>query len=101
MENFKQSLAEINNLAKEEMNPEMKMKIIKEVAKPYTTLLTYYDCAIDEIVTKLNILNKEYSLNSEQNPIDSIKSRVKSIDSIVERHIVKIFPLQLKQSKKI
>ena len=55
MENFKQSLAEINNLAKEEMNPEMKMKIIKEVAKPYTTLLTYYDCAIDEIVTKLNI----------------------------------------------
>ena len=29
MENFKQSLVEINNLAKEEMSPEMKMKIIK------------------------------------------------------------------------
>lgn len=95
MENFKQSLAEINNLAKEEMNPEMKMKIIKEVAKPYTTLLTYYDCAIDEIVTKLNILNKEYSLNSEQNPIDSIKSRVKSIDSIVEKAYRKNIPFTI------
>lgn len=95
MENFKQSLAEINNLAKEEMNPEMKMKIIKEVAKPYTTLLTYYDRAIDEIVTKLNILNKEYSLNSEQNPIDSIKSRVKSIDSIVEKAYRKNIPFTI------
>lgn len=95
MENFKQSLAEINNLAKEEMNPEMKMKIIKEVAKPYTALLTYYDCAIDEIVTKLNILNKEYSLNSEQNPIDSIKSRVKSIDSIVEKAYRKNIPFTI------
>ena len=95
MENFKQSLAEINNLAKEEMNPEMKMKIIKEVAKHYTTLLTYYDCAIDEIVTKLNILNKEYSLNSEQNPIDSIKSRVKSIDSIVEKAYRKNIPFTI------
>lgn len=99
MENFKQSLAEINNLAKEEMNPEMKMKIIKEVAKPYTTLLTYYDCAIDEIVTKLNILNKEYSLNSEQNPIDSIKSRVKSIDSIVEKAYRKNIPFTIEAIK--
>lgn len=99
MENFKQSLAEINNLAKEEMNPEMKMKIIKEVAKPYTTLLTYYDCAIDGIVTKLNILNKEYSLNSEQNPIDSIKSRVKSIDSIVEKAYRKNIPFTIEAIK--
>ena len=50
MENFKQSLAEINNLAKEEMNPEMKMKIIKEVAKPYTTLLTYYDLLLMKLL---------------------------------------------------
>lgn len=95
MENFKQSLVEINNLAKEEMSPEIKMKIIKEIAKPYTALLTYYDCAIDEIVTKLNILNKEYSLNSEQNPIDSIKSRVKSIDSIVEKAYRKNIPFTI------
>ena len=95
MENFKQSLAEINNLAKEEMNPEMKMKIIKEVAKPYTTHHTYYDCAIDKIVTKLNNINKEYSLNSEQNPIDSIKSRVKSIDSIVEKAYRKNIPFTI------
>lgn len=100
MENFNQSLQEINNLAKEEMSPEVKMRIIKDIAKPYTALLTYYDCAIDEIVTKLNILNKEYSLNSEQNPIDSIKSRVKSIDSIVEKAYRKNIPFTIESIEK-
>lgn len=101
MENFNQSLIEINNLAKEEMSPEMKMKIIREITKPYARLLTYYECAIDEVVTKLNILNKEYSLNSEQNPIDSIKSRVKSTESIVDKAYKKIFLLQLRRLKLI
>lgn len=95
MENFEQSLIEINKLAKEEMNPELKMKIVKDIAKPYTVLLTYYECAIDEVETKLNILNKEYSLNTEQNPIDSIKSRVKSIDSIVEKAYRKNIPFTI------
>lgn len=95
MENFNQSLIEINNLAKEEMSPEMKMKIIREITKPYARLLTYYECAIDEVVTKLNILNKEYSLNSEQNPIDSIKSRVKSTESIVDKAYKKNIPFTI------
>lgn len=95
MENFEQSLIEINKLAKEEMNPELKMKIVKDIAKPYTVLLTYYECAIDEVETKLNILNKEYSLNTEQNPIDSIKSRVKSIESIVEKAYRKNIPFTI------
>ena len=95
MENFEQSLIEINKLAKEEMNPELKMKIVKDIAKPYTALLTYYECAIDEVETKLNILNKEYSLNTEQNPIDSIKSRVKSIESIVEKAYRKNIPFTI------
>lgn len=95
MENFNQSLIEINNLAKEEMSPEMKMKIIREITKPYARLLTYYECAINEVVTKLNILNKEYSLNSEQNPIDSIKSRVKSTESIVDKAYKKNIPFTI------
>lgn len=95
MENFEQSLIEINKLAKEEMNPELKMKIVKDIAKPYTALLTYYECAIYEVETKLNILNKEYSLNTEQNPIDSIKSRVKSIESIVEKAYRKNIPFTI------
>lgn len=95
MENFNQSLIEINNLAKEEMSPEMKMKIIREITKPYARILTYYECAIDEVVTKLNILNKEYSLNSEQNPIDSIKSRVKSTESIVDKAYKKNIPFTI------
>lgn len=100
MQGFEKSLVEINKLAQEEMNPELKMKIIKEIAKPYTKLLTYYECAIAEIETKLNILNKEYSINSEQNPIDSIKSRVKSIESIVEKAYRKNIAFSIEEIEK-
>ena len=79
MENIEKTFTDIQKLASENIDPELKLKIMRELAKPYSALLTYYECAIKEVVTKLEILNKEYSItNKEQNPIDSIKSRVKS-----------------------
>ena len=44
-----------------------------------------YRCAIREMETKLNVLNEEFSLLHERNPIESIKSRVKDPVSIVEK----------------
>jgi len=67
--------------------------LIRKIYTNINTLLTYYECAIDEVVTKLNILNKEYSINSEQNPIDSIKSRVKDLESIAQKAEKKNIPL--------
>lgn len=48
-------------------------------------LMTYYKCAIMEIETKFNVLNEEFSLQNDRNPIASIKSRVKSPESIINK----------------
>ena len=36
-------------------------------------LMTYYECAILEVKTKLDVLNKEFQANELRNPIETIK----------------------------
>ena len=50
-------------------------------------LMTYYRCAILEVETKFKVLNEQFSLQHERNPIESIKSRVKSPESIQEKMV--------------
>lgn len=54
----------------------------KSYMHSFMKLMAYYRCAIMEIQTKLNVLNEEYSLRYDRNPINSIKSRLKSFASI-------------------
>lgn len=48
-------------------------------------LMTYYKCAMREVETKLYVLDEEYSLQYDRNPINSIKTRLKSVPSIIEK----------------
>jgi len=48
-------------------------------------LMSYYRCAIMEIETKFRVLDEEYSLQHDRNPINSIKSRLKKFASIMEK----------------
>lgn len=57
----------------------------REMAKPYMKLMHYYKCAMMEIETKLRVLDQEYSLEYDRNPINSIKTRLKSLPSIREK----------------
>lgn len=52
---------------------------------PFATLMAYYRCAIMEIETKFRVLNEQFSLNYDRNPIESIQSRIKSLDSLVRK----------------
>ena len=54
-------------------------------AKEFQKLLTYYECAIMEVEAKFNILNQEFSLSREYSPIETIKSRLKTMDSLMEK----------------
>lgn len=47
--------------------------------------MTLYHCAIREVQTKFEVLNEELSLGNVRNPIDHIESRVKSVESIVDK----------------
>lgn len=46
-------------------------------------LMAYYRCALLEVETKFRVLNEQFSLQHARNPIDSIKSRVKTPESII------------------
>ncbi len=51
----------------------------------FSRLMAYYRCAMMEIETKFNVLNEEYSLEFDRNPINSIKTRLKNPRSIKEK----------------
>ena len=64
--------------------------------KPFDLLMSYYECAIMEVETKFRVLNHELSLEYDNNPIESIKTRVKSYDSILKKIRRKNIPLNLR-----
>ena len=51
----------------------------------YRQLMFYYESGIDQLTAKLQIMNKEFALCNERNPIESIKSRIKSMESIMNK----------------
>lgn len=53
--------------------------------KNFIKLMSYYKCAMMEIETKFNVLNEEYTLTHERNPISTIKTRLKKPSSIKEK----------------
>ena len=56
-----------------------------ETGKRYMEMMNKYRCAIMEVETKLKVLNTEFSLQYDRNPFESIKSRLKSPVSIMEK----------------
>ena len=62
-------------------DPQETLKILEE----FDILMMRYDSAIREVRTKLEILNDELSLLSEQSPISSVSSRRKKTFSILEK----------------
>ena len=66
----------------------------------FRKLITYYECAVMEIETKLKVLNKEFSLEYDKNPIESIQSRVKSNSGIMRKLKRKGLPMTLESIEK-
>ena len=61
----------------------------------FRTLMAYYNCAMMEIETKLKVLNEEYSLRFDRNPINGIKTRLKDLQSMKSKLERRKFPLTL------
>lgn len=51
----------------------------------FRRLMSYYKCAMKEVQTKFEVLDEEYSLQNDRNPISGIKARLKSVSSIIEK----------------
>ena len=57
----------------------------KENFEKYNKMMAYYKCAMMEIETKFNVLNEEFSLQYDRNPINGMKSRLKNPISMKEK----------------
>ena len=62
-----------------------------KMAFEYQQIMMIYESAIKQIETKLDILNKENKVSGRRNPIETVKSRIKSPQSIAgkleKRHL--------------
>ena len=76
------------------------LDFMRENRLPLDTLMAHYHCAIMEMETKFNVLNRQFSLQYDRNPIESIKVRVKSMESIIKKARRKDIPLNLKSIEK-
>ena len=65
-------------------NNEIKARLQTYTA-PYRELMSYYRCAMMEVSTKFNVLDEELSLQYDRNPIEAIKTRLKSPESIMDK----------------
>ena len=73
---------------------------IDKYSAPYKRLMSYYQCAIMEVETKFNVLNEELSLQYDRNPIETIKSRLKSPESIIDKVNRKKLPMTVESIEK-
>ena len=83
----------IQQKIKEKLLSDEFMEIMKKNTEPMNTLLAYYRCAIMEVETKFNVLNEQFSLEYDRNPIESIKSRIKSMESLAKKVRSKNIPI--------
>lgn len=66
---------------------------MQESVEKLKSLMSCYQCALLEVETKFRVLNEQFSLRHERNPIDSIKTRMKSPESIREKLVRKNLPV--------
>lgn len=64
-----------------------------KMAFQFQRIMMVYESAIKQIETKLDILNKEYKVTGNRNPIQTVKSRIKSPDSIAKKLEKKHIPV--------
>jgi putative GTP pyrophosphokinase len=68
---------------------------IRENTMPFNELMAYYRCAIMEVETKFKVLNEQFSLQYDRNPIETIKTRIKSTEGIIKKANKKNIPFTM------
>lgn len=62
-----------------------KLQRLKENFEEARDFMAYYRCAMMEVETKFKVLSEQFALQYEHNPIDIIKTRLKSYESIIAK----------------
>ena len=70
---------------KEETSPIPVSQQLLDIAQEYKKMMFFYEAGIEMMLARLQILNKQYRMNSDRNPIESIQHRIKSMQSIQDK----------------
>lgn len=68
---------------------------IRSFTMRYKELMAYYRCAMMEVETKFRVLSENFSLEDDRNPIEAIKTRMKSPESISNKLRSRDLPLTI------
>lgn len=88
-------MSQINEIT---INRDQVFKIPSLFAKhalKFKELMLHYECAAEEITTKLKILDREMAYLNTRNPISDIRSRVKKPQSIVDKLVNDDLPISI------
>lgn len=75
--------------------PKDKNNVFEGNSIDFDKMMMMYSCAIQEVKTKLQVLNDELSITRKRNPIEFIKTRIKKPDSIATKLKKKGLPLTI------
>ena len=88
---------------KKELTKRMEKQMLKRLQSstyPMRQLLAFYKCAMMEVETKFRVLDEQFSLSHDRNPIESISARLKTLDHIYEKARRKGIPLTVESIEK-
>ena len=64
-----------------------------DMGKQYKQIMFFYESGIKQLTAKLEILRQEFQFCNDRNPIESVKSRIKTQESILRKMEKKCLPL--------
>ena len=67
----------------------------QKASKEFGKRMAYFKCAMLEVETRFHVLNEEYLLEHGRTPVNSIKSRLKTLPSLREKLERKGIPFEL------
>ena len=73
---------------------------IKKQARPYQELMSCCHCAMLQVETKFRVLNETLSLQRDYSPIEAIKTRLKTPESIIEKILRNDLPMTVESIEK-
>jgi putative GTP pyrophosphokinase len=72
-------------LVQDDLDPEVLAAQMRQVHRELTTLRMHYQFGIDEVETKIDILRREFEQIHEYSPIEHVRARLKSTESMLEK----------------
>lgn len=76
------------------------IEMLQDNFKPFQGLMARYRCAMMEIETKLKVLDEQFSFEYDRNPIEGIKTRLKTPEGILKKGKRKKIPMTLEEIEK-